>query len=141
MSDCYNIDGLNYSKYVRIEKSKTGLKRFNKLKERFNISKYRNVNNIIIFNYNGDEYHYGLISYKIRKKGSKWTSSVIATLTGKKINKVKKKTFGDKKAPGKHKDKTWREVMDTDIQYIYWMIKNTNDSDLKNNLIELINNK
>lgn len=55
---------------------------------------------------------------------------------------IKRKTIKEysptDKAPGKHKDKTWLEVKEVDINYIEWMICATKDNKLKEMLEEVL---
>lgn len=51
--------------------------------------------------------------------------------------KLKKLYLPTDKAPGKYKDKTWKEVKELDPGYINWMLSATKDKLLKNMLILL----
>ena len=71
----------NVSKLAKQNKIKYGNIKFNKLKERFDIEVIENNNNIINFKIFGNEYYYGLVSSKIRRKGEReWTGKLIKTL-------------------------------------------------------------
>lgn len=72
---------MNISKAIRYDKRKIGYKNFNKLKERFDIEFIEEKNNIIRFKLYGNEYYFGLVKSKLRKKGEKdWTGKLITKL-------------------------------------------------------------
>lgn len=74
-------NGENISRIVKDRRIEAGLKKFNQLKERFDLQDCINNNNIISFKHNDKEYYYAVVKKKIRLKGSKdWTTSLISIL-------------------------------------------------------------
>ena len=130
----YKVDGTdtNVSSYFKFQKLIYGKVKFNQLKERYNIKEISNDNNIILFTLNNNEYYYGLISSKIRKKGDiQWTGKVITFLNNelglkRGENKLEKifPIVRNKFTFGKYKGKSLDWVRINDINYLIWCVDN-----------------
>lgn len=114
-------------------------------KTRYRLLYCGNSENIIleenkIFENNEIDYWLGLCDGFEKKKIKTKQKNIIGEKKYK--NRLKEK-YNPKvmMAPGKHKDKTWYEVSLCDPKYIKWMISVTEDLELKNMLVDLINKK
>jgi len=142
------VDGvmLNISKVARMRKRRFGEIRFNKLKSKFDIKVISDKGGLILFSIQEKQYYWAPVAQKIRRVGEKeWSGKVMTILKSDFNTKIPLKKQIDKKttynlddmAFGKHKDKTWLEVEQTEPSYTDWLLKTTKNESLKVMLREL----